>query len=151
MWLLAGGWLGWGVGALVLVFFGVQTRFARRNRATFEESFGIRAENQALAQSLEFERAQLAIARDQAVSANNDKSRFLAGASHDLRQPLQAMALNVGALRHVAMAPDAQPPREQARHDGRDVGRGGKHVGHLEERACDERWVRAWARVLRRS
>ncbi|RUR69351.1 response regulator [Variovorax guangxiensis] len=108
MWLMAGGWLGWGVGALVLMFFGVQTRFARRNLQTFEESFGIRAENQALATSLEFERAQLAIARDQAVRANNDKSRFLAGASHDLRQPLQAMALNVGALRHVAMAPDAR-------------------------------------------
>lgn len=108
MWLVAGGWLGWGVGALVLMFFGVQTRFARRNLQTFEESFGIRAENQALATSLEFERAQLAIARDQAVRANNDKSRFLAGASHDLRQPLQAMALNVGALRHVAMAPDAR-------------------------------------------
>ncbi|MDQ0023793.1 signal transduction histidine kinase [Variovorax paradoxus] len=108
MWLAAGGWLGWGVGALVLMFFGVQTRFARRNLETFEESFGIRAENQALATSLEFERAQLAIARDQAVRANNDKSRFLAGASHDLRQPLQAMALNVGALRHVAMAPDAR-------------------------------------------
>lgn len=108
MWLAAGGWLGWGVGALVLMFFGVQTRFARRNLQTFEESFGIRAENQALATSLEFERAQLAIARDQAVRANNDKSRFLAGASHDLRQPLQAMALNMGALRHVAMAPDAR-------------------------------------------
>jgi signal transduction histidine kinase/CheY-like chemotaxis protein len=108
MWLAAGGWLGWGVGALVLMFFGVQTRFARRNLETFEESFGIRAENQALATSLEFERAQLAIARDQAVRANNDKSRFLAGASHDLRQPLQAMALNVGALRHVAMAPEAR-------------------------------------------
>ncbi|BEP64795.1 hypothetical protein GmRootV213_53490 (plasmid) [Variovorax sp. V213] len=108
MWLVAGGWLGWGVAALVLMFFGVQTRFARRNLQTFEESFGIRAENLALATSLEFERAQLAIARDQAVRANNDKSRFLAGASHDLRQPLQAMALNVGALRHVAMAPDAR-------------------------------------------
>ncbi|NVM86608.1 signal transduction histidine kinase [Variovorax sp. SG517] len=108
MWLMAGGWLGWGVGALVLMFFGVQTRFARRNLQTFEESFGIRAENQALATSLEFERTQLAIARDEAVRANNDKSRFLAGASHDLRQPLQAMALNVGALRHVAMAPDAR-------------------------------------------
>ncbi|GER20136.1 hybrid sensor histidine kinase/response regulator [Variovorax boronicumulans] len=108
MWLVAGGWLGGGVAALVLMFFGVQTRFARRNLQTFEESFGIRAENQALATSLEFERAQLAIARDQAVRANNDKSRFLAGASHDLRQPLQAMALNVGALRHVAMAPDAR-------------------------------------------
>ncbi|MDM0057751.1 ATP-binding response regulator [Variovorax fucosicus] len=108
MWMLAGSWLGWGVGALVLMFFGVQIRFAKRNLQTFDESFGIRLENQALATTLEFERAQLAIARDAAVQANNDKSRFLATASHDLRQPLQAMALNVGALRHVPMAPDAQ-------------------------------------------
>ena len=108
MWMLAGSWLGGGVGALVLMFFGVQIRFAKRNLQTFDESFGIRLENQALATTLEFERAQLAIARDAAVQANNDKSRFLAAASHDLRQPLQAMALNVGALRHVPMAPDAQ-------------------------------------------
>jgi signal transduction histidine kinase/CheY-like chemotaxis protein len=108
MWALAGPWLGWGVAALVLMFFGVQIRFAKRNLQTFEESFRIRLENQALATSLEFERAQLAIARDAAVKANQEKSRFLAGASHDLRQPLQAMALNIGALRHLPMDADAQ-------------------------------------------
>jgi signal transduction histidine kinase/CheY-like chemotaxis protein len=101
MWMLAGGWLGWGVGALVLMFFGVQIRFAKRNLQTFEESFGIRMENVALA-------AQLASARDEAVRANHDKSRFLASASHDLRQPLQAIVLNVGALRYVPLQPDAR-------------------------------------------
>ena len=108
MWVAGGTWLGLGVGALVLMFFGVQLRFARRNLQLFEESFGIRVEREALARSLQFERAQLALARDEAVRANHDKSRFLAGASHDLRQPLQAMALNVGALRHAALAPEVR-------------------------------------------
>lgn len=112
MWALSGTRLGLGIAALVLMFFGVQSRFARRNLETFEESFRIRLENEALATSLEFERAQLAVARDAAVKANQDKSRFLAAASHDLRQPLQAMALNVGALRHLSMSGEARQVSE---------------------------------------
>lgn len=109
MWLLSFSGLGLGVGLLVLMFFGVQIRFARSNLETFEASFRIRLENLALAASLERERSELALARDAAVRANLDKSRFLAGASHDLRQPLQAMALNVGALeRHPLAAEPAQ-------------------------------------------
>jgi signal transduction histidine kinase len=42
--------------------------------------------------------AQLQAARDEAVEANRSKSRFIAAASHDLRQPLQAMTLFVSAL-----------------------------------------------------
>ena len=42
--------------------------------------------------------AQLQAARDEAVEANRSKSRFLAAASHDLRQPLHAMTLFVSAL-----------------------------------------------------
>lgn len=106
MWLLNFSGLGLGVGLLVLMFFGVQIRFARSNLETFEASFRIRLENLALAASLERERSDLALARDAAVRANLDKSRFLAGASHDLRQPLQAMALNVGALERHPLAPE---------------------------------------------
>lgn len=41
---------------------------------------------------------ELAEAKSVAESANNAKSRFLAAASHDLRQPLAALALYVGML-----------------------------------------------------
>jgi two-component system, sensor histidine kinase len=40
-------------------------------------------------------------ARDSAVRANEGKSRFLAAASHDLRQPLQTMELLNGTLRRL--------------------------------------------------
>ncbi len=41
---------------------------------------------------------ELLAARDEAERANAAKSRFLAAASHDLRQPLQALELFVGVL-----------------------------------------------------
>jgi PAS domain S-box-containing protein len=43
--------------------------------------------------------AALRAARDAAENANRAKSRFLAAASHDLRQPLSALALYVGVLK----------------------------------------------------
>jgi PAS domain S-box-containing protein len=46
-------------------------------------------------------------AREIADRANQGKSRFLATASHDLRQPLQSLALLNGTLRRVVTAPDA--------------------------------------------
>jgi signal transduction histidine kinase len=42
--------------------------------------------------------AQMKAARDEAMEAIRSKSRFLAAASHDLRQPLHAMTLFVSAL-----------------------------------------------------
>jgi len=47
-------------------------------------------------------------AREAADRANQAKSRFLATASHDLRQPLQSLALLNGALRRLIDDPDAR-------------------------------------------
>ena len=46
-------------------------------------------------------------AREAADRANQAKSRFLATASHDLRQPLQSLALLNGTLRRLVTHPDA--------------------------------------------
>jgi PAS domain S-box-containing protein len=46
-------------------------------------------------------------ARDSADRANQAKSRFLAAASHDLRQPLQTLALLNGTLRRIDTDPDS--------------------------------------------
>ncbi len=104
LWFASGGWLGWGVGGLVLMFLGVQVRYARQNLRMLEESYRIRLENLELLRQLSDERARLAHARDLAVRADLSKSRFLAAASHDLRQPLQSLSLNVGALQRLAPA-----------------------------------------------
>jgi len=55
------------------------------------------------------ERARVAAdeSRDFADRANQSKSRFLATASHDLRQPLQSLALLNGTLRRLVSDPGA--------------------------------------------
>lgn len=51
--------------------------------------------------------AELRVAREASDRANQAKSRFLAMASHDLRQPLQTLALLNGILRRLVKEPSA--------------------------------------------
>jgi len=50
--------------------------------------------------------AALSVAMAQAESANNAKSRFLAAASHDLRQPLSALGVYTNLLKNTPAAAD---------------------------------------------
>ncbi|WP_319244712.1 ATP-binding protein [uncultured Propionivibrio sp.] len=52
--------------------------------------------------------AQLVAALKQAEKASRDKSRFLASASHDLRQPMQAIRLLVDSLGRTALNAEQQ-------------------------------------------
>ncbi|MFT3717109.1 ATP-binding protein [Pseudorhodoferax sp.] len=108
MWFLSGTWIGWSVGTLALMFFGVQLRYARINYRMYLESYRMRLENLELLRDLSEQRQRLAQARDAAMEADLAKSRFLASASHDLRQPLQSLSLNSGALSRLPLAGEAQ-------------------------------------------
>ena len=92
--------LGLVVALLIALTTGAQLRFLRLNAELFEESFRMRLENEDLVR-------QLAAARDVAVAGNHAKSRFLAAASHDLRQPLHALVLQIGLLEADPHAPEA--------------------------------------------
>lgn len=107
-WLATGTWIGACLCVLVLMFFNVQMRFARQNMHMYQQSYRMRLENLELLQELSEERQRLALARDVAMEADLSKSRFLASASHDLRQPLQSLSLNSGALARMPLEGEAR-------------------------------------------
>lgn len=57
---------------------------------------------------LERSNAALAAAKEEAETANRSKTRFLAAASHDLLQPVNAARLSLSALGDLALLPEAQ-------------------------------------------
>ena len=56
---------------------------------------------------LERSNAALAAAKEEAETANRSKTRFIAAASHDLLQPLNAARLSVSALADLPLGPEA--------------------------------------------
>lgn len=80
------------MGTLFFLWFLAVGEQARRTSRQFTDTVRLRLENQDLVADLRREKAF-------AEQANIAKSRFLAAASHDLRQPVHALSLFVGALR----------------------------------------------------
>ena len=79
----------------------------RRNNAAARDAIALRFENQELVRALRDEKAREASAREAAERASREKSRFLAAASHDVRQPLHALGLFIDALRARPLEADA--------------------------------------------
>jgi signal transduction histidine kinase len=75
---------------------------------TFELSLQRRFENESLLKTLRAREGEIAAALEVAENANQAKSKFLATASHDLRQPLQALRLFTEALQDVAKETESQ-------------------------------------------
>lgn len=72
--------------------------FANNLQKILTESLRLRFRNSALIEELKVQHIELIKQKESAERANAAKTRFLAAASHDLRQPLHAMGLFVTAL-----------------------------------------------------
>ena len=88
-----------GLLAVAVLIFAMTARLGRNYRNTFEEQAELKARALRLAEQLRLEKAAAEAARGEAELANRAKTRFLAAASHDLRQPLHALGLFAEALR----------------------------------------------------
>ncbi len=86
-----------GLATLYLVVFSIANNFSK----TFEDSVRLRFRNERLYQ-------ELANERDQSVAANVAKSKFIAVASHDLRQPMHAVSVYLDLINM-----DVLPPTEK--------------------------------------
>jgi signal transduction histidine kinase len=96
------GWIENSTAALVALLIVLLVALGRDAFRLFRESFEIRL------QQAELNR-QLASALEQAEAANRAKTRFLASASHDLRQPIHTLSLFGAAL---SMRPLEESSRE---------------------------------------
>lgn len=91
------------LGMLSVLFLVFTASFARSIPSSLRQSIQLRMENEALVE-------HLTQAKEQAEASERHKTRFLAAASHDLRQPIHAMSLFVPALQGLVR--HAQPSRQ---------------------------------------
>jgi signal transduction histidine kinase len=87
--------------AAIAIFIAVALRFVREFNRVFINAQRLRFENAELV-------GQLTVQKEAAVAANLAKSRFLAAASHDLRQPMHALHLYLGSMNGLELSPPAR-------------------------------------------
>jgi len=87
--------------AAMWVFTAMLFFLHRNSHLAFASNLQLRFHNEALAK-------QLTVQKNLAEQANIAKSKFLAAASHDLRQPLHALGLFLGELHERIEDPDAR-------------------------------------------
>ena len=110
-----GGRTGIGVALALGAFYVLLIPFAHVQARALRRAIRVGFENEELAARLarqteraEREREAAEAARAEALAANRAKARFLAAATHDLRQPLHALSLTLSAMESpAAPAPDA--------------------------------------------
>lgn len=123
---VAGAW----VGFLLVLFPFLQGVFISENERVMRESFEIRYHNERLIRELEVQRQAVGRERDRAEEANRAKSRFLASASHDLRQPLHTLSLYSAALR-------VRKTDERTQEMAREIGNAIASLGTLLDALLD--------------
>jgi two-component system, sensor histidine kinase len=91
------------MGAAMLLLLTVNLIFSRFTWATLNRSIVLAYENEALVRQLKQQAEQLSEKTRAAEEANTAKTKFLAAASHDLRQPVHALNLFVEVLSGTAL------------------------------------------------
>lgn len=86
-------------GVLTLLFLVANLIFGRNINRSIVESIKLRFENIGLLENFRQQKYRADAARKKAEHANIAKSKFLAAASHDLRQPLHTLSLFVDVLK----------------------------------------------------
>jgi signal transduction histidine kinase len=81
------------LGIIGLIFLPLNLLLARKMQGSLIESIRLRLRNQALIEALTQQKEVAEAAQQRAEQANVAKTRFFAAASHDLRQPVQALEL----------------------------------------------------------
>lgn len=87
------------IALLVMTFMVVVYLFAKNQGRSLRESLRLRFANLELVDELTLQKNEVIAQKNEAERANVAKSRFLAAASHDLRQPMHALGLFVETLR----------------------------------------------------
>ncbi len=95
---LVGGPVLWPALFLTGVYYALTCMQARTADRATRRSIALKLENDRLVSQLRAESQRALAAQEAAEKADRDKSRFLAAASHDLRQPLHAMGLFLESL-----------------------------------------------------
>ncbi len=96
------------LGAMLFVFVAAATHFTYGISRTIARAIALRFENFDLIHELRNQTLAAEQAREAAEEANVAKSRFLAAAGHDLRQPLHALGFFVDALQEHTLPPDSR-------------------------------------------
>ncbi|MDH5408255.1 MAG: ATP-binding protein, partial [Gammaproteobacteria bacterium] len=92
---------------LIMYVFTILMSGHHMKRAVIQ-SINLRLENLDLVKDLKDKNHQAERSREEAVQADVSKSKFLAAASHDLRQPLHALGLFVDALENRITYPEVR-------------------------------------------
>lgn len=91
-------------GVISLLYLGALIGQARSSSLATRAAIELRFENLELLRDTEQARRQTEQARQEAEEANTAKSKFLAAASHDLRQPIHAQGLFLNVLLHTDLS-----------------------------------------------
>jgi signal transduction histidine kinase len=113
--LVEGGDLFTSLGLLAVACVIVGAIACRNNHRTLRESIRLRFENLDLVEQLRRETEISEAARREAEEANAAKSKFLAAASHDLRQPAHAQGLFLEALSRTSLTSQQRELLDNAR------------------------------------